>query len=1041
MRSTNNGKAPIDRYKVLIGIMIVVFVSIVARLVYLQVFNYAEYKQRADTRSMRFLSEQAPRGKIYDSNGDVLATNRQTYTLIFTETDESKKNFYTTMDKVYAILKSHNQDVIDNFKLRINDQGKLYFDFTSGTKAEELRFKKDRGLGDKIKNELYKNKEGDLTVEEEDRIDNELMKITPEQVFDYLVQQYKLYDLLNPSKEQAKEYAKMDPKKLTDILLKKYSLQQLRSYMVIKDAIKMQSFSGYKPVTIAKDIDKNTAFDFYQKLNDLPGIDVSIEPMRYYPYGELGSSVLGYVSSINGDQKAKYEAKGYDVSTDLIGKAGIEAAFENELKGVKGGTTVKVNSSGRKTEELYDLESYPGNNVKLTIDKDIQYSAETMLKHVLKKLSSNGITDGVKTKNATRGAAVAIEVDTGRVLALVSEPGFNPNEFAKGELDPKVSKEYFQPDYEAFAKKIIAEDHLNKTVDDLFPKDEKTGLREDIYDLYPKRFFNYATLGLIPPGSTFKPVTATAALQDGVINFGTTVYSNGVNFGKEYPEIFGTNPSNWPRAKNTGSGIVDLNKAFARSSNAFFYNAGAKLYYGNGGDAVGNGRYNKKSTEALDSIAKYAWQYGLGVKPGSNEKASTGIEISENFGQVYNFESYKKQTIALMRFTLVSSLEKGTYVNASSAEFPKVNIGINDRDSKELASAKEAIKKNIEDSLNEIGNGSPIDEEKLSENLKKSFRDLYNIDSDYQESVKSFNGIKAKDEEEKVTKAINLTVQKTVTWVVGDIAYQIVAPRNLTDAAIGQSTSNFTPVQLASYIATLVNGGTRYKVHLVDEITNPEGKVVEKFEPEVLGKVDISQKNVEAIKHGMWEVNNYRGAYNGTATSIMGGFPIPTGGKTGTATFRNDQSEYGRNDYGVYISFAPVDHPKVAVATVIYDGGHGYFGAEVAKAIYETYFREELKKIGYKPHYYEGSSYDFTLNPPLENLKDGDITNKLEAEGKGNAQSLEGITKSSESKDDSKKTTDEKSKEKVSGDTGKKNTTDESKNTDKNKKENVEMAD
>ena len=65
--------------------------------------------------------------------------------------------------------------------------------------------------------------------------------------------------------------------------------------MLVKNAMKMQSFSGYKPVTIAKDINKETAFIFYQRLNDLPGIDVSIEPMRYYPYNELGSSFLGYV--------------------------------------------------------------------------------------------------------------------------------------------------------------------------------------------------------------------------------------------------------------------------------------------------------------------------------------------------------------------------------------------------------------------------------------------------------------------------------------------------------------------------------------------------------------------------------------------------------------------------------------------------------------------------------------------------------------------------------------------------------------------------
>ncbi|ELC8442033.1 penicillin-binding protein [Clostridium perfringens] len=974
MRSMKNGRTPIDRYKILIGIMIIVFVSIVVRLVYLQVFNYDEYKQRADTRSMRFLSDQAPRGKIYDSNGDILATNRQTYTLTFTETDESKKNFYTTIDKVYDILKQNNQAILDNFKLRIDENGKLYFDVSGD--AEKLRFLKDRGLGDEVKNTLYKNKEGDLTAEEEDKIDQELLKITPEQAFDYLVKEYKLYDVLNPTEEEAKAYAKMKPEEITDIILKKYSLQDIRGYMVVKDAIKMQSFSGYKPVTIAKDINKDTAFIFYQRLNDLPGIDVSIEPMRYYPYNELASSALGYVASINGDQKAKYEARGYDASTDLIGKAGIEAAFENELKGVKGGTTVKVNSSGRKTDELYDLESYPGNNVHLTIDKDIQYSAETSMKSVLDYLQNRNPDLRINTKNATRGAAVAIEVDTGKILALVSYPGFNPNEFAKGELDPAVAKEYFQPDYEAFAQQFIAKNALNKTVDDLFPKNSKTGAREDIYDLYPKRFYNYATLGMIPPGSTFKPVTSVAALEEGVITPNSTVYANGENFGQPYPEIFGKNPANWPRDKNY-TGTADLYTALQHSSNSYYFDSAVKMYYKNGGDPYGDGRYKKSSIEALDSIAKYAWQFGLGVDPNSDQKASTGIEISENFGQVYNFESYKKQTISLMRFTLVDSLEKGTFVNSSSPDFPQVNIGVNDRDSKELAAAKESIKKDVEDSLNKIGDGNTVDEKALSEALTKDFKNLYSIDSQYQESIKNFSGIKAKDEDEKVDKAIGLTVQKTVAWVVGDIAYQIVSPRNLTDSAIGQSISNFTPVQLASYVATLANGGTRYKTHLVDKITDAEGNLVEEFKPEVLNKVDMSKATLDAVKEGMRRVNEEQG---GSASSIMSGFPIITGGKTGTATFRNDQSDFGRTDYGVYISFAPLDNPKVAVVTVLYDGGHGFYGSYIARAVYETYFRDELKKDypGYKPTNIDGVPYDYSLNPPLENIKDGNINSKVE---------------------------------------------------------------
>ena len=88
-------------------------------------------------------------------------------------------------------------------------------------------------MGDKVKNVLFKNKEGDLTAEEEDQIDNELLKITPDEAFNFLVKEYQLYYVLNPTEEEAKSYKNMEPKEITDILLKKYSLQDIRGYMLV----------------------------------------------------------------------------------------------------------------------------------------------------------------------------------------------------------------------------------------------------------------------------------------------------------------------------------------------------------------------------------------------------------------------------------------------------------------------------------------------------------------------------------------------------------------------------------------------------------------------------------------------------------------------------------------------------------------------------------------------------------------------------------------------------------------------------------------
>ncbi len=104
--------------------------------------------------------------------------------------------------------------------------------------------------------------------------------------------------------------------------------------MIVKDAAKMQSFSGYKSVDVASNIKKETAFIFLQKLNDLPGIDVSTQPIRVYPYKEVGSAVLGYISKISGDNE-KYKEKGYDPSSDYIGIDGIEGVLKKDLRDLK----------------------------------------------------------------------------------------------------------------------------------------------------------------------------------------------------------------------------------------------------------------------------------------------------------------------------------------------------------------------------------------------------------------------------------------------------------------------------------------------------------------------------------------------------------------------------------------------------------------------------------------------------------------------------------------------------------------------------------
>ena len=953
-----------SRYSVLYIIMFIMMGTIVAKLLYLQVYKYDDYKEKADVSSTKFISEEAPRGNIYDSEGNVIATNKQTYTLTYMETVDSTKAFYTTMDKVFKILEDNGESFQDDLALKVDDSGNIYFDFKTDSESSkrtlEIRFKRDRGLNEDIEEEKFKNKEGDYTDEEINEVNDALMEISAEDTFYYLVKSYDLYKLLLPENytseqatELAKKYKNATGKEILDDLLKEYPIQQIRRYIVIKDAIKMGSFSGYSNITIASNIKRDTAFIVYQQLNDLPGINVSLKPVRYYPYGTLASAVVGYVSSISSSQKESYELRGYDVSTDLIGVSGIESAFEEQLKGTKGGTTVKVNSQGRTTEELFKLESYPGNNVHLTINKDVQYAAQEALKDQIFKLQSEGLT------SATRGAVVVIEVNTGRVIAMASYPDFDPNDFAiPSELSTEKYNEYFNPDLEEFGTKHIQSSGAKGTLDELFPINED-GAREDKYDLYPRSMFNYATQGLLPPGSTFKPLTALAALTEGAITEDFTVNDVGL-WTSEY-----TGNQVLENIQKIGNGITDVRKALQVSSNYFFYETAIRLYVKNGANI-----------DALNSIARYAWKFGLGVE--GNKNASTGIQIFENFGQTYNFVSWRNSLAKNAKYSIVPDLEKGVYYGYTFVPFDISDIST---DSDELKELKTSLKDNIKETLLKVGTDEQItSQDEYAKSILSTVKKIMEVSDKYKENV-------AKYEADNNTKVDINSQAKIVSnaiayFTVTNQTSEITSPISLVQDAIGQSMNAFTPLQMANYVATLANGGTRYKVSIVDKVTSPTGEVIQEFTPEVIESNPIDPEILQIIKDGMRRVNT--SPSNGTVYQLFGNFPIEVVGKTGTADFgTSEQYEFqGRKAYGNYISFAPMDNPEIAIFSTIYDGNRGGNSAYIHKAIYEAFFKDELLNIN--PNYAATSEtfQKYVSQAPADNNQEAEEQNQQqEAQG------------------------------------------------------------
>ena len=878
----------LNRYIIIYLLMAFIFGTIITRLYKIQVVNGEYYGKLVDKNSYKEVALSAPRGTIYDSTGTELATSKLSYQVTFMETEDSDKDFFTTMSQVFKILDENGENQVDDFAIKANP---YKFQFSSDNASEQknllLRFLKDRGFQDKIIKKLYPGeKEAELTDAQVKKVNAALLKITAEQAYNQLLKDYKIADGL----------------KKAGI---KYTAADMRRYLIVKDSLKMQSFSNYKPIVIANNIKTDTSYIFWQKLNDLPGIDVTTQPIRYYPYGSLASAVLGYLGKINPEKQDIYEEKGYDVNTDYIGKAGIEAAFEDILKGEKGSEIVKVNTQGRAISQLASKDAYPGESIHLTINKDVQYAADTALDKWMQWLQQKGHVSDANTKNATRGAAIAINVKTGGILALSSRPGYDPNIFTDltGSSQSTINA-YFNPDYEALAKE---KGMSQSQIDFMFPVDKSiagnTTIREDKYDYFPKVLYNYATMPLIPPGSTFKPITAVAGLETGIIDRYTTIddpgrFDDDVN---NFHDVFTADGSHGP---------VNLIQAIGVSSNPYFMTVGKWL----------------RSAFGDDIIAKYAWQFGLGAKPGS-KNLSTGIEIPENFGQVYNKESQANRSAVECLIELEQYFKAG-YDDNLKKSFQPIDLYANDNDNKTVTDAKKQIKDVIK---------SAVKTGKLSNNYKQLLKNLVAADPEYK-------GKKFTDTDYE--NIINATYYDAVSKNY----WQLQSPYNVYIASIGQGMDAFTPLQLVDYVATLVNGGTRYKLHLVDNITDANGNVIEQVKPQVLNKVDIKQSTIDAIKEGMKAATS--SGDGGTAAAAFEGFPLDTGGKTGSATFNEKlQDQIGRSSYGFYVGFAPYDDPQIAVVAVIFDGGYGSNVANVARAMYEAYFQKELKSLNYSFQY------------------------------------------------------------------------------------------
>ncbi len=344
-----------------------------------------------------------------------------------------------------------------------------------------------------------------------------------------------------------------------------------------------------------------------------PGVDIKARLFRNYPLGELGSHVVGYIGRINQAEKEVIEAgenEGNYRGTDYIGKLGVEQSFEEKLHGTTGVEQVETSAGGRAVRKLATNPATPGDTVMLSLDIKLQKLVEEMF-------------------GDRRGALVAIDPTNGDVLAFVSKPTFDPNLFVDG-----IDTESWQA--------------LNESLD--------------------KPLLNRALRGTYPPGSTYKPFMAMAALQSGKRTAGTVIQDNAnYTFGGHTFRSHGDH----------GLGAVDMYKSIVKSSNVYYYSLANEL----GVDAMhdfmkplGFGQITgiDINGEVRGVLPSQDWKRKAYRKP-EQQKWYPGETISLGIGQGYN------------TFTMLQ-LAQATAVLANNGvkHRPRLVIGTQDTLTREL---------------------------------------------------------------------------------------------------------------------------------------------------------------------------------------------------------------------------------------------------------------------------------------------------------------------------------------------------------------------
>lgn len=937
MNSTNG------RMLVLLIFVILVGITLGGRIFYLQIVHGEEALNEFTLKIQKEKTIQASRGRILDRNGKVLAYNELAYNVTIEDIYESgkyrNKDLNDTLIKVINIIEDNGDSTIGDFNIILNKDGQYEYTVSDS--------KLKRFLAD-----IYGQKDvSSLKYEQE--------TATAEEVINYLC---------SYGKFGIGEFSDPDNPRDTFEIGKGYNKKQILQLCTIRYAMSLNSYQKYIATVVASDVSETTVATILENSEDLLGISVAEESVRKYSDSRYFAQIMGYTGKISEEELATLnnqvitdenirttKARSDYALNDMVGKSGIESTMETYLAGTKGKETVYVNNLGKVIESKKTVTPLAGNDVYLTIDKDLQIATYNILEQYLAGILVSKIINVKEYKPTETTKASNYMIPITDVLYQL----FNNNIIDISHLSDEEALENEQAVNNAIISK--RENVLNRIRDEL--TDRKTPYK-DLSDEY-KIYETFITSMLSENGVTKDSVidkedeTYIAWKTEETISLNEylkyAISMNWIEVSKiDMQTSYSDSDEVYDRLVEYIIEHLDASNAFTKKmikhmiiNDNITYRQICMLLLEQDKISIIEEEKNKfvsGQTSPYDFMLYLI--SNLYITPGqlALDPYSASCVITSVDGEVLALVSYPSYD----NNKLANSIDAEYYASLQNdLSKPLWNYATQQKTAPgstfKMVSATAALSEGIVTTNSTISCKGYFDRFTDAQYhcwVYPGSHGSINVSGGIENSCNSFFyevGYQLSLVDDKYNESIGLSRLNKYAYMYGlneksGIEIEESEPECSDEypvlSAIGQGTNNFTTVGLARYVTAVANSGTVYDLTLLKKVTDSNGNDIVNYSPTVKGTVDLPSAYWNSIHKGMRSVVLKKTYYNELGVNVAG--------KTGTA-----QESKSRTNHALFVSYAPYENPEITVCTRIAFGYTSEYAANVTKNIYKYYYKLE----------------------------------------------------------------------------------------------------